>query len=201
MVETAGMGFQEMVEARRRIAGSRTAAWVYLVVVLAVLAVASTGVSGCFLAFAGVFAYAAPIPFTWPLMDAAFSRYARRHHPDGAGRVDPASASDDQRPRPTENPEPNQERDRHCGCGDGVVHQCKHQQRSMGASPDAPGAKWPQMRAFRSSAGQRGTRGAESGCQARFMQQVAHIRIADGRKHLIGQPAPLPAEPAPRRGL
>ena len=78
MVETAGMGFQEIIEARRRIAGSRTAAWVYLVVVLAVLAVASTGVSGCFLAFAGVFAYAAPIPFTWPLMDAAFSRYARQ---------------------------------------------------------------------------------------------------------------------------
>src|SRR5712691_2566110 len=77
MVETAGMSFQEMVEARRRIAGSRRAAWVYFVVVLAVLAVASTWVSGCFLAFAGVFAYAAPIPFTWPLMDAAFSRYAQ----------------------------------------------------------------------------------------------------------------------------
>ena len=78
MVETAEMSFREMVEARRRIAGSRTVAWVYFVVVLAVLVVASTWVSACLLAFVGVFVYAVPIPFTWPLMDAAFSRYERQ---------------------------------------------------------------------------------------------------------------------------
>lgn len=49
---------------------------------LAALAIASTWVSGCVLAFAGVFAYALPIPFTWPLVDAAFIRYMREpEHP------------------------------------------------------------------------------------------------------------------------
>jgi hypothetical protein len=71
------MGLRGMSEARRRVAGSCTASAVYFVVVLAALALASTWVSGCTLAFAGVLLYAAPIPFTWPLVDAALFRYAR----------------------------------------------------------------------------------------------------------------------------
>jgi hypothetical protein len=59
---------------RRRFVGSPTAAAVYFVLILAALAAASTWVSGCILAFAGVFAYALPVPFTWPLVDAAFLR-------------------------------------------------------------------------------------------------------------------------------
>jgi hypothetical protein len=67
---------------RRRLAASRAAAGVYFVAVLVVLAVASTWVSGCILAFVGVFAFAARVPFTWPLVDAAFLRYMREpKHP------------------------------------------------------------------------------------------------------------------------
>jgi hypothetical protein len=62
---------------RRRLAGSRTAAALYFVAVLAVLAVASTWVSGCAVAFVGFIAFVVPIPFTWPLVDAAFFRYMR----------------------------------------------------------------------------------------------------------------------------
>jgi hypothetical protein len=49
----------------------------YFAAVLVGLAVASTWVSGCVLAFVGVFAYSAAALFTWPLLDAAFSRYSR----------------------------------------------------------------------------------------------------------------------------
>ena len=67
----------ELQDLRRRIAASRAAAAVYFVAVLVALAIASSWVSGCVLAFVGVFAYAAPALFTWPLVDAALFRYAR----------------------------------------------------------------------------------------------------------------------------
>jgi hypothetical protein len=62
---------------RRRLVGSRAAAAVYFMTVVGVLAVVSTWVSGCILAFVGVFAFAIRVPFTWPLVDAAFFRYMR----------------------------------------------------------------------------------------------------------------------------
>ena len=62
---------------QREIAGSRRAAALYFVGVLVVLAVASTWVNGNAIAYAGVFTYALPIPFTWPIMDAVFTRYSR----------------------------------------------------------------------------------------------------------------------------
>ncbi|HKP19572.1 MAG TPA: hypothetical protein VJT84_13945 [Gaiellaceae bacterium] len=64
-------------ETRQHLAASRRAAALYFLTVLAGLAAASTWVSGCILAFVGVFAYVAVIPITWPLVDAAFFRYSR----------------------------------------------------------------------------------------------------------------------------
>src|SRR3982750_4737790 len=68
---------RRLADTRWRIAASRRAAATYFVVVLAGLAVASTWASGNAVAYAGVLIYAVPVPFTWPLMDAAFARYAR----------------------------------------------------------------------------------------------------------------------------
>ena len=67
-------------------AASRAAALGYFAAVLVGLAVASTWVSGCVLAFAGVFAYSAAALFTWPLLDAAFSRYSREPIVSAAAR-------------------------------------------------------------------------------------------------------------------
>jgi hypothetical protein len=72
------VSLQRLAEARRTIAGSRFAAAAYFVLALAGLALASTWASGETIAFAGVFLYAIPIPITWPLMDAAFARYAKQ---------------------------------------------------------------------------------------------------------------------------
>jgi hypothetical protein len=68
---------------RRRLAGSRTAAAIYFAAVVAGLAVASTWVDGCAIASVGFIAFVVPIPFTWPLVDAAFLRYMRppKHPP------------------------------------------------------------------------------------------------------------------------
>ena len=71
------MSLRRLGAIRRAVAASRVAAAAYFVVVLLALAVAATWVGGDAVAFAGVLAYALPVPFTWPLMDAAFARYAR----------------------------------------------------------------------------------------------------------------------------
>jgi Mn2+/Fe2+ NRAMP family transporter len=80
------MRLQRIAEVRREIAGSRLAAVLYFAVVLICLAVASTWASGNAVAFAGVFLFALPIPVTWPLMDAAFARYAREPVVSGSAR-------------------------------------------------------------------------------------------------------------------
>jgi hypothetical protein len=72
------MALRRLAEVRREIAGSRRAAATYFVVVLAGLALARTWASGNAVAYAGVFIYALPVPFTWPLLDAAFTRYSRQ---------------------------------------------------------------------------------------------------------------------------
>jgi type III secretory pathway component EscS len=71
------MSLRRLAAARRAVADSRLAATIYFVVVLAGLAIASTWASGNAVAYAGVFLYAIPVPFTWPLLDAAFARYAQ----------------------------------------------------------------------------------------------------------------------------
>jgi hypothetical protein len=42
------------------------------------LAVARTWLSGSTTAYLGVAAYSLPVVFTWPILDAAFSRYTRQ---------------------------------------------------------------------------------------------------------------------------
>jgi len=64
-------------ELRVRLADSRTAAAVYFAVVLVGLVVAHTWVSSSVIAYVGVVLYAIPALFTWPFLDAAFSRYSR----------------------------------------------------------------------------------------------------------------------------
>jgi hypothetical protein len=71
------MNVHRLGEVRREIAGSRRAAAIYVVVALAGLALASTWTGASVVAYVGVFIYALPVPFTWPLMDAAFTRYSR----------------------------------------------------------------------------------------------------------------------------
>ena len=58
----------------------------YFVAVLVALAVASTWVSGCAVAIVGVFAYSAAGLCTWPLLDAAFTRYSREPIVSAAAR-------------------------------------------------------------------------------------------------------------------
>ena len=53
---------------------------------LVALAVVSTWVSGCVLASVGVFAYSAAALFTWPLLEAAFTRYSREPIVSAAAR-------------------------------------------------------------------------------------------------------------------
>jgi hypothetical protein len=62
---------------RARAADSRTAAVAYFSIVLLSLAVGRVWVGATTVALVGVVVYAAPAPFTWPLLDAAFSRYSR----------------------------------------------------------------------------------------------------------------------------
>jgi hypothetical protein len=64
-------------ELRIRLADSKTAAAIYFAVVLVGLVVAHTWLSSSVIAYAGVFLYATPALFTWPFLDAAFSRYSR----------------------------------------------------------------------------------------------------------------------------
>jgi len=79
----ASFGYKEamrsarIAQMRRDIAGSRRAAATYFVSVLIALAIAATWINGNAIAYAGVFLYALPIPFTWPVMDAMFARYSR----------------------------------------------------------------------------------------------------------------------------
>jgi hypothetical protein len=72
---------------RRRVADSSTAAAVYFVSVLAVLAVGSIWVSGCVLAVVGLIVFTIPVPFTWPLLDAAFTRYMREPNVNAPART------------------------------------------------------------------------------------------------------------------
>ena len=66
-----------LAEIRREIAGSPRAALLYFVLVLGGLALAATWSNANAVAYAGIFLYVLPVPFTWPLMDAAFTRYSR----------------------------------------------------------------------------------------------------------------------------
>jgi hypothetical protein len=68
---------RDLNQLRIRVAASKTSAVGYFAVVFFGLVVAGTWVSSSAVAFAGFFLYVVPVPFTWPLLDAAFTRYSK----------------------------------------------------------------------------------------------------------------------------